>query len=475
MALADIDTFVIAMMENRSFDHMLGYLSLDETPNRLAVEGLRSDPQWRAQHANRCDGVSYEVRRLTPQQQTIADPPHGQKSIGVQISTPPAGPGPTQMGGFVEAYVKLSKKPPPEPHMVMGYYDAAAVPTFDFLARNFCVCDHWFAALPLGTQANRLMAMAGESRLVDNSGLFLPEQPLVYDWLAEHEVPWCAYQSGGFFPFFSLMAKWLPEITTSLTLSELGGRGRFRRYKNFRKEWKSTKKMPNVIFVEPQYGDGPHKDPNDDHPPTGVAPGQALLADLYGVLTSNPARWARTLLIVTYDEHGGFYDHVAPLPLPTTIAGQLIATTGPRVPALLVSPHVAAGQVFDDPLDHTSILQLLDERFAGGRGYSPAVAKRQASLGRIADALAAAPRATTPAIPKKAAQAAAKALVQARALQADAAAEPEAPDTPNAVAFDAAARKFALEHPELAEQPGWEDLRQYLATQPPPDPAATQP
>lgn len=474
MALPQIDTIVIAMMENRSFDHMLGYLRLDETPGPLAVEGLRSDPQWRAMHANRYQGVTYEVRRLPPDLQAIADPPHGHASIEVQIATPPVGPVLTQMGGFVESYLRFSDKPPPDPGVVMGYYDAEAVPTFDFLARNFCVCDRWYASLPLGTQPNRLMAMSGESRLVRNSGLLLPEQPLVYDWLTEHKVPWCAYQSGGFFPFFSLMAKWLPEITTSLTLSELGGRGRFRRYKNFRKEWKSAKPMPNVIFVEPEYSDGPRKAPNDDHPPTGIARGQSLLADLYGILTSNPARWRKTLLVITYDEHGGFYDHVGPMPLPVTIAGTRIPTTGVRVPTLLVSPFVKPGQVFSEPLDHTSILQLLDERFGGGRGYSPAVVKRQASFGRISDALSAEPRAKTPALPA-APRAAAQLRVAANEALPAAAEPPQAPDTPNAVAFDTAARRFAIEHPDLILQPGWEDLRAYLATQPPPDPASEQP
>ena len=89
----------------------------------------------------------------------------------------------------------------------MGYYDQAAVPIFDFFAHNFVICDHWFAALPTGTQANRLMAMSGESSLVDNARVLLPDQQLVYDWLDRHRVTWCAYQSGDFLPFFALMPR----------------------------------------------------------------------------------------------------------------------------------------------------------------------------------------------------------------------------------------------------------------------------
>jgi phospholipase C len=369
------------------------------------------------------------------------------------------------MGGFAASYSQFSKTPPAHIDAVMGYYDGGEVPTFDFFARHFCVCDHWFAGLPLGTQANRLMAMAGESRLIDNSGLFLPDERLAYDWLTDHKIPWCAYQSGDFLPFFSLMVKWLPEIGTSLTLSALGGRGRFRRFSRFRSEWASKKKMPNVIFVEPEYGDGPHSHPNDDHPPTGVGPGQNLLADLYRVLTSNPARWAKTLLVVTYDEHGGFFDHVPPLPIETIIAGVKLGTTGVRVPAFLISPHVAAGEVFSGPLDHTSLLQLLDDRFAGGKGYSPAVTHRQSALGRISHALLDKPRTDIPLLPAAPKPAAGPGF----APTAEAApAAPSAPPTPNAEALDEALRKLARDHPELLAQPGWEQARAYLTTRPPP-------
>jgi phospholipase C len=309
------------------------------------------------------------------------------------------------------------------------------------------------------------MAMAGESSLLDNASLFLPDQPLVYDWLTNHKVSWCAYQAGNFLPFFSLMASWFSEIVTSLTLSAVaGGRGRFRRYDRFRSEWCGNGAMPNVIFVEPEYTDGPHKTPNDDHPPTGVGPGQALLADLYETLISNPARWARTLLIVTYDEHGGFFDHVPPLPISDVIAGQNIGTTGVRVPAFLISPYVAPGSVFSGRFDHTSILQFLAERFAPTEGYSIAVNNRQPTLNRISQALTetASIAATTPPVPP--------APTQLAALPSPTAAS-SAPPTANAAALDSAVRKIATDHPEMLEDAGWENVRAYLATVPAPIPA----
>jgi len=484
MGLKDIDTIVIAMMENRSFDHMLGYLSLNGTPNPMAVEGLKSDPAWQASLANGHNGQYYTVAPL-PVNDRVEDPAHSSAPIAMQIGTPPQGPGPSQMGGFVESYVRFGVKHPPAPSAygaVMGYYGGRDVPTFDFFARNFCVCDHWFAPLPLGTQANRLMAMAGESKLVDNSNFPIPEHVLAYDWLTERGVKWRVYQSGGFFPFFTLMLSWLPEIVTSLTLSGVVGGGRFRRYKRLRKDWAKKNAAPGVIFVEPEYGDGPHKDPNDDHPPTGVGPGQALLMDLYQILISNPERWARTLLIVTYDEHGGFFDHMPPLPIRTMAGGTWFETTGVRVPALLISPHVEAGQVFSEPLDHTSILQLLDDRFGDGTGYSVDVARRAPSLGRIAHALLQAPRADaapTPWLQMGAALMAVGRAMFARMLSAVTSAsdmeagevEPAAPDTPNALALDQAMRKAARDHPDLLAQPGWEDVRDYLSRNAPPEPA----
>ena len=88
------------------------------------------------------------------------------------------------METYLAAHEKVS-----DPGVVMGYYEAKDVPTYDFLARNFCVCDKWFTSLPLGTQANRLMAMSGESLVLDNVTR-LPDQKLVYDWLEEKKVPW---------------------------------------------------------------------------------------------------------------------------------------------------------------------------------------------------------------------------------------------------------------------------------------------
>jgi phospholipase C len=395
-ALDRIDTIVVVILENRSFDHMLGYLSLPD-PGQTDVDGLGSDPGWLRAHAN--SGIEpFEFAA-----QEIDDPPHEKATIAIQIGTPAVPGGPNPMNGFVESY-RRRHPPPSDERLVMGYYTAATLPVFDFFARNYTLCDHWFASIPTGTQANRLMAMSGTTSIVDNASILLPNQELVYDWLTERHVSWCVYQYGDFLPFFSLMPKWIDEIGTSLALDALvpHAHPRFRRFSNFGRDWSTEQNIPSVIFIEPEYTDGPHAGPNDDHPPTGVMQGQAFVRDIYNALIGNPTRWARTLLIITYDEHGGFYDHVPPLAIPTRVPGHgpgpVFQTTGVRVPAFIISPFVEAGAVHRGPLEHTSMLQLLADKFANGV-YSAAVYDRQPGLSRISETLARTEPRTDPPIP----------------------------------------------------------------------------
>jgi len=295
--------------------------------------------------------------------------------------------------------------------------------------------------------------MGGTTSIIDNAPLLLPNQPLVYDWLTERRVQWCAYQNGDYFPFFTLMPSWMDEIANSLVLDTLipHAHPRFRRYRNFARDWLHEQNMPSVIFIEPEYTDGPHRQPNDDHPPTGVTPGQAFLADIYGALTANSVRWSRTVLIVTYDEHGGFFDHVPPLNIPARIVGHgptpAFATTGVRVPGFIVSPLVDPATVYTGPLDHTSLLQFLAEKFASGV-YSADVAERQLILSSLSDALTrTAPRTDIPPPPAVQVRAPGPPLAFQRAPGANA----------NATAFRVAAAKLAADHPGILAA-GWPSL-----------------
>jgi phospholipase C len=448
MSLDNIRTIIVVMMENRSFDHVLGYLSL----NGKDVNGLSADPAWQQNFTNLYGGKTYPIHALSPSTQLIPDPPHDRTPISTQINTPCANGGCPELGGFVASYA--TRNPPPaDLSMVMGYYAADALPVFDFFARNFMVCDSWFAPLPTGTQANRLMAMSGESAISDNVSGFLPEQSLVYDWLTAHAASWCVYQSGGFFPFFSLMPKWLPEIVTSLALPLNGNGGRFRRYSRFKADWTNSANLPQVIFIEPEYTDGPHLAPNDDHSPTGVAPGQAFLAGIYQTISASK-RWDETLMIVTYDEHGGFFDHVSPLAIPTDVAGYQFQTTGLRVPAFLISPYVTPGGVYSGNLDHTSILQLLADKFNAGGTYSAPVSART-QLSKLSSALS---EVKTPGPAPKLNLPAPKSPPAAPPVK------PPADLSASAQAFRSVALKVQQDHPELLSSPNWGDLAGVVAT-----------
>jgi phospholipase C len=363
--LDQIKTIVIVMMENRSFDHMLGYLALEE--NWRDMEGVRpNDPAWLAKTTNRYRGKTYQPflqKNITGRLR--ADPPHEFKDIARQMGLLLDGKFP--MNGFVENYANAKAKPPiiSKPP-VMGYFSGVQLPVTDRLARNFAVCDQWFSSLPAGTQANRLMAMAGYS-LIGHNTLPLPNHELIYSWLEEREINWRVYHEG--LPFFAMMPNQVGRILSS---------GRFKPLKDL---WgdardESPTEFPEVIFIEPSYTDAPHLDSSrDDHAPSSVVGGQQFLNEVYRSIRVC-SRWQNLVMVITYDEHGGFFDHVSPPLLETkppagnhTNPG--FRSLGVRVPALVISPFVSARHFCSNRFDHTSILKFIGEKFGTRNGHAP--------------------------------------------------------------------------------------------------------
>ncbi len=369
--LDQIETVVIVIMENRSFDHLMGYQSLP--PYCRPLRGIQESPGWLTVHSNPFNGDLYPPFHLVEKQFPV-DPPHERYDISYQLGAPVNGCFP--MDGFVGNYAvvqAISRDPSIAPlPAVMGYYSQAEVPLIHFLAQSFAVCDNWFAPLPASTQPNRLMAMSGIS-MIDSNQKVLPDQKLVYDWLNERQIRWRVYHEG--IPFFSLMPRWIPEILSSDHFVPFS-----RLVVDVQDE--SPETFPQVIFVEPVYTDAPHLgSADDDHPPTSIDGGQEFLKRTYLSLISNPDRWAKTLLIITYDEHGGIYDHVSPQPWttqpPLGTTYPPFTSSGVRVPALVISPYVNPGTIYSEPLDHTSILKMLGQKFGGGEGYSSEVDLRE--------------------------------------------------------------------------------------------------
>jgi len=271
------------------------------------------------------------------------------------------------MSGFIRDYATVSRDSFP----VGQYYDAQNLPTTDFLAKHFCVCDRWFACLPASTQPNRLMAMSGYAMRDHTLNTLLDDQEnMVYDWLDQRGVSWRVYSED--FPFFSLMPKvrnrlWTDHFRGTIALDQ---------------DVNSDDPFPQVVFVDPEYTDGPRPEKgDDDHPCTPITHGQEFLMAVYHTIAQNEELWSKSVLIITYDEHGGFFDHVPPPNLVTCQGhGETHApftTLGVRVPALIISPFVDERVSFHGILDHTSILKLFAEKFGrSDEQYSADVAAR---------------------------------------------------------------------------------------------------
>jgi phospholipase C len=370
--LDQVDTIVIAMLENRSFDHILGALSLPLYGGRKDIEGLIGDldPGSRELtnplYDNYALGHRWRPSIADRDVPLITDAPHSRVRVATQLDWSVATGGFT-MAGFAQAYFDDNpgnRGAPPESMMV---FPPQLIPMTAFLARNFVVCDHWFAPIPTETQPNRFMALAGFTH-IDTNATHPPDHEIVTDWCDTNKIRWRVYHEG--FSFNLLFRR-------SLLLSECY-RSADQLAVNFQQEPDDT--FPQVILVEPAYADDPlalHPDCN--HPPLPMGPGEAFLSRVYRAVTSNPKRWARTVLIVTYDEHGGMFDHVPPLPVKTVAPNgeyRDFTTTGPRVPALIVSPLVTPGSVCHANFDHTSILRFIGERFRPDGIYSRIVVDR---------------------------------------------------------------------------------------------------
>ncbi|HKO25818.1 MAG TPA: alkaline phosphatase family protein [Solirubrobacteraceae bacterium] len=388
--LNQIEHIVVVMLENRSFDHMLGYLSLPEALGgraRTDIDGLRGPDVNFNEHG----GQRYPIHHLdrTEFRGEAEDPDHSGKSVDQQLS----GGG----QGFVENFARISAAraaklgvPVPDPGLVMGYYDADDLPVYDHLAAEYCVVDRWFSSVPGATWPNRLYAMCGQADAKsgrDDASPPLYALPSFVRYLDSAEVDWRWYS---FDPGTLRAAD--PEYRLShhdhfgyvdarkLSIEEevigkLTEKGSFL-------DDVAAGKLPAVSWIDPHFKDlkvlGP--DSNDDHPPSDVIAGQDLVLTVYHALSSNSATWPKTLLIITYDEHGGFYDHVAPPP--ATDDHPDFRRLGVRVPALLVSPLVKPGSTASTLLpaefhfDHTSIIKTIFTRFCQRDGQIPRLTAR---------------------------------------------------------------------------------------------------
>jgi phospholipase C len=385
------------MMENRSFDHMLGQLSYPTFGNRKDVNGIRYPLKRNPAYENLYESGTYDPFIIKEDVMLIDDPPHERDEVTTQLAYRDV-TGKYSMNGFVEAYFNHSINRIENPE-VMGFFPPDLVPITTFLATNFAVCDRWFSSLPTSTVPNRLMAFSGDS-LVDHTGgiteFFRPVGSLLLDWLEDRHIRWRVYHAG--LSFFALLRRFDDVLGPN-----------FRPFNELTRDvlTEQPDEFPQVIIIEPSYYDAPRlgDHPNDNHAPLAVGFGEQFLKDIYLALTSNPEKWSKMVTILTYDEHGGFFDHVSPLKIPYNPPNNNyipFTSTGVRVPSIVVSPFVSQGSVYSEFLDHTSILQFIAERFDPIEPmYSDTVNKRkQAGIMSVSKVLnLSSPRSTIPSLP----------------------------------------------------------------------------
>jgi phospholipase C len=383
-----IEHVVVLILENHSFDQMLGalqavYPMLDgieqAAPPRIntdregrvyeqaPMEDTAVDPDPRHELAHVLRQIEFPAptrpgpdvgrSRLSRALDAIADIIRSWlPGAPTRRAEMRAAAAPEHRGNFVMDYALSHPDTTQEQRQrIMGYYPLDFLGPLHTLARHFTVCDQWFSSVPGPTWPNRFFALTGTSlgivRMPDNKwdlkNWDIYDQPTIFDRLNAADISWKVYYGD------------VPQSWALLHQLEQENKRRYVTMEQFDVDAAGpVSAFPKFSFIEPRYFP---PDQDDDHPPHDTMRAQALIARVYNGIRSNEELWRTTLLVIVYDEHGGFYDHVRP---PESIApdGHLSEYSfdrlGVRVPALLVSPWTAAG-VNSTLFDHTSLLRYL--------------------------------------------------------------------------------------------------------------------
>lgn len=410
-ALKNIEHIVVLMMENRSFDNLLGWLYDNEAPSRdQQYEGLNrnlwnplnnidSDGNPFTEKVGvRKNGEDYKLGHKTMEGEEnfcLPDPDPGEgykdathQLYGVYNVNSLYPPPPTAMG-YVNNYMNAMlfgtftyHDAPTDPREIMNCYQPKQVPVLSTLAKQFAVLDQYFCSVPSQTLPNRDFIHAATSNgYVNNKPDNQVPAKTIYNQIQDaidsgrKDLSWGIYNgtqkdrdSGN----------WEPFSLTRLCMEQIQDKkynGNFKLLKEFYKD-AADGSLPSYAFLEPQFS-GPLQ--NDQHPPADIRSGENLMADIYNVLKNSP-KWEQTLFIITYDEHGGCYDHYPPTaeaetPDEVSKNGQFgfrFNRFGVRVPTVVISPLIEAGTIGRPsgwtPFDHTSIIKTVQNCF-GLKGH----------------------------------------------------------------------------------------------------------
>jgi phospholipase C len=346
-----IQHLVVLMMENRSFDHMFGFLKSNDWP----VEGLtgtETNPDMQ--------GVPV---RVTPDARYMGDlapdPGHDFISVNEQIFGNSQGTGSPNMSGFVKAYHGKTNNVV-KSRNVMKCFGAGRLPVLATLAQEYAVCDHWHASVPGPTLPNRAFGFGASSLGKVDMNPDYHALKTIFELLTEQNVTSKIYYTD-----------W------TLGLANLHILKNSRKYLSFFDDFSrdcKNNKLPAFSFVEPRYNDfsdrGEFFSAADQHPDHGVMEGEKVIQAVYNAVTSNKQTWESTLLVITYDEHGGLYDHVRPPACvspndghPANVPNFNFDRLGVRVPAVLVSPFIPRRTIINTVFDHTSYLATARKLF----------------------------------------------------------------------------------------------------------------
>jgi len=317
-----IEHIVVLMMENRSFDHMLGWLDGADGRQR----GLRF-----ADDA----GALHRTYNLAPDFQGCghADPDHSYEGGRIEYN-----------GGACDGWLRAGDND----EFAIGFYVKKDLPFFAGAATQWTVCDRYFSAKMAGTFANRVYQHAAQTDRLENT-FELSALPTIWDRIAAAGLEGRYYFSD--IPFLALWGGKYVGIARSIEQFFVDA---------------AAGQLPHVSFVEPRFVGEQAGVSNDDHPFADIRNGQAFINLVYEAVTNSP-NWRNSVLVVNYDEWGGFFDHVPPpnLPVPAAdpLRGDNDGLLGFRTPCLVISPFAQREHVSDVVLDHTSVLKMIEWRW----------------------------------------------------------------------------------------------------------------
>jgi phospholipase C len=385
-ALAKVDHIVVLMMENRSFDQVLGYLSRElGRPDVNGLNALGEDPFVNRQY-NRVNGRNLFPRRAAstawpvfkgPSGDYVGGPCHEAECVRNQMDRD----GDVEMARFASDFAKRAGDDLERLRLVMNYFGPDQLPVYAVLAKEFGICDRWYTAYAGPTWPNRFVLFTGDlnrdslGNVEENNPDLTTMVPIktatLFDHLNDRGVSWKLFENG--FSFIRLFRHYTFDTTNVVWFDDP--------VRGFEAAARAGV-LPQVTMIEPDYIDLPPG--NDDHPPADMLNGQDFVNRIVQALLASP-QWEKTLLIITYDEHGGFYDHEAlPADAPPPLSGG--SGLGPRVPTFLVSPWIKRQDVIHTRFDHTSIGATILRRFAG-LTPPPSVSERLDAAADLREAL----------------------------------------------------------------------------------------